>query len=102
MCDVSQRTLGKVLEIEHLLPIGMTANGLAERLEVPVRRIQAILDEELSIDNSMARQLADVFHTSTEYWMDLQAAHAREKKASTSNRPVRAPIANDISINVRC
>ena len=97
-----QLSIGKLLQIEYLLPIGMTATGLAERLGVPVRSIQAILDDELSIDDAMARQLAKVFHTPTGFWIDQQASYARDKRAFMDNRPIHAPIAKDISLYIKC
>ena len=66
-CD----TLAEILHVEFLVPIGMTAEGLAERMRVPVTVVPKLLNCELPLNVQLASRLANVFHTTPELWLGL-------------------------------
>jgi antitoxin HigA-1 len=64
---------GEILREEFLLPMGITAHGLAMALQVPAPRINDIARERRSISADTALRLARYFGVSAEFWMGLQA-----------------------------
>lgn len=54
---------------------GMSAATLAQRLVVPVRHIDAILDGDRGITAEIALRLAKLFGTPPYYWMVLQNSY---------------------------
>ena len=53
-------------------PAGISINGLALALRVPVTRISAIVNETRSITADTALRLGRYFSTTSEFWMNLQ------------------------------
>ena len=74
---------GEVLREEFLIPMGITAHGLAMALHVPAPRINDIVLERRAVTADTAVRLARYLGTSADFWMGLQAdfemALAREK-----------------------
>lgn len=66
---------GEILREEFLVPLGLSANGLAIELKVPAPRISEIVRERRAITPDTALRLARYFGTSPEFWMDLQSAY---------------------------
>ncbi len=65
---------GEILRDEYLVPLGMSANQLAIALGVPANRISGIVSGKRAVSADTALRLARAFHTSPEYWMNLQQA----------------------------
>jgi addiction module HigA family antidote len=63
---------GEQLREEFLKPLGLTAYRVAQDIDVPVSRIQAIIDEKRSITGDTALRLARYFGTTAEFWLNLQ------------------------------
>lgn len=53
-------------------PLGISAYRLAKDIDVPVSRVQAIIDEKRGISGDTALRLAGYFGTSPEFWLNLQ------------------------------
>ena len=66
---------GEILEEEFMRPLGLSANGLARRIDVPVTRISEIVRGNRGITADTAVRLARLFGTSSELWLGLQAEH---------------------------
>jgi len=66
---------GEILEEEFMRPLGLSANGLARRIDVPVTRISEIVRGNRGITADTALRLARLFGTSSELWLGLQAEH---------------------------
>ncbi|MDP3899274.1 MAG: HigA family addiction module antitoxin [Mesorhizobium sp.] len=66
---------GEILLEEFLLPLGISQNELARRMEVPVSRIAAIIKGERAITADTALRLGRYLNTSPEMWLNLQAAY---------------------------
>ena len=76
---------GEMLREEFMKPLGISINGLALELHVPVTRISQIVNERRGITADTALRLARHFGTSADFWMNLHAA------ASTATFPARPP-----------
>ncbi len=66
---------GEILREEVLAPLGLSANGLARELRVPVTRINEILHGRRSITADTALRLARYLGTTAQFWMNLQASY---------------------------
>jgi|SRR5215210_151462 len=69
---------GKVLELEFMEPLGMSAYKLAKALGVDPPRVYEIVRGERAISADTALRLARFFGTSPEFWLNLQAHYDLE------------------------
>ncbi len=81
-------TPGEVLREEFMVPLGLSANRLAEALGVPANRITAILNGTRSVTADTALRLARCFRTSPEFWLNLQLLHDLEVARRASDRTI--------------
>ena len=58
-----------------MIPIGLSINGLARDLRVPVTRMSEIVNGRRSVTADTALRLARYFGTTPQFWMNLQAAY---------------------------
>lgn len=58
--------------VEELKELDMSAASLARQIEVPHSRITEILNGRRAITGDTALRLAHFFHTSVEFWLNLQ------------------------------
>jgi addiction module HigA family antidote len=65
---------GEILREDFLLPLGMSANALAQALHVPANRITMLVAEKRAMTADTALRLARYFGSSAELWLDLQKA----------------------------
>ena len=74
-------------------PLGISINGLALELHVPVTRISQIVNERRGITADTALRLARHFGTSADFWMNLQRDYelllTRHKSSKTIEKQVR-------------
>jgi len=66
---------GEILEEEFMRPLGVSANALARRIDVPVTRISEIVRGKRGITADTALRLARLFGTSSDFWLGLQAEY---------------------------
>ena len=66
---------GEILKEDLMTPLGLSINGLARDLRVPVTRMSEIVNGRRSITADTALRLARYFGTTPEFWMNLQTAH---------------------------
>ena len=72
---------------EELKELGMTATGLARKLDVPPNRITGILNGQRAITGDTALRLGHFFGTSAEFWLNLQSLYelrVAQKKVGNS------------------
>ena len=69
---------GEILQEDYMKPMGLSMNGLALALRVPVTRIAEIVHQRRSITADTPLRLARYFRTSVRYWLNLQAAYDLE------------------------
>jgi antitoxin HigA-1 len=92
---------GEILIEEFLAPLGLTQTYLAERLGIPIQRINEIAKGKRGITSETAWLLAGAFEISPQFWMNLQVrydlATSRPKKLARSVRPVAAAKSKSLS-----
>ena len=66
---------GEVLFAEFLEPMGLSQQTLADRLGVPIQRINTLVNGKRGVTPETAILLARFFETSPEFWMNLQTQH---------------------------
>ena len=64
---------GEILSMEFLKPLGISQSKLARDLNVPVGRINDIVQERRAITPDTALRLAVYFNMTPEFWMNLQS-----------------------------
>ena len=84
---------GEMLREEFMEPLGISINGLALELHVPVTRVSEIVNERRGITADTALRLARHFGTSADFWMNIQKDYelilTRQKSLNTIERQVR-------------
>ena len=65
---------GEILLEEFLKPIGMTQTTLAEKLGVPIQRVNTLINGKRGVTAETALLLAKLFETTPQFWMNLQTA----------------------------
>jgi antitoxin HigA-1 len=83
---------GEMLREEFLNPLGLTQTEIAQRLGVPVGRINQILQDKRTITADTAVRLSRVLGMSAEFWLGLQTDwdlwHAERAIDATKLRPL--------------
>jgi len=76
---------GEVLREEYLIPLGLSARGLAKLLDVPPNRLTEIMRGTRDVTADTAIRLGRYFGTDPRFWMNLQAAHDLSKAEKTNS-----------------
>jgi addiction module HigA family antidote len=83
---------GEILREEYLVPLGLSANALAQALHVPASRINDITLERRGVTVDTAMRLVRYFGGDVQSWMNLQTAYeikvAAKEKAKRIVREV--------------
>ena len=66
---------GEILREDLMTPLGLSINGLARELRVPVTRMSEIVNGRRSITADTALRLARYLGTTPQFWMNLQTAY---------------------------
>ena len=66
-------TMSEILKEEFMKPMNLAAYKLARSIDIPVSRIQAILNNEQKITLDTSLRLAKFFDVSDSYFLDLQS-----------------------------
>jgi antitoxin HigA-1 len=69
---------GEILLEEYLKPLGISQNKLGRDLNIPAQRINDIVRGQRAITVDTALRLARYFHTSPQFWLNLQAHYDLE------------------------
>ena len=69
---------GEILREEFMKPLGLSANALAQRLDVTTARVNEIAKERRGITADTALRLGRCFSTIAEFWMNLQQRYELE------------------------
>ena len=73
---------------DELRTLGLSANALSRRLDVPVNRITAILQGRRSVTANTALRLARFFGTSPQVWMNLQKTYELRREEIEAGREI--------------
>ena len=65
---------GEILVEEFLKPLGMSQVELANRMHVPVQRVNTLINGRRDMTAETAILLSRVLKTTSEFWMHLQVA----------------------------
>ena len=65
---------GEVLLKEFLEPLGISQVELAKAMDIPVQRVNTLINGKRGVTASTALLLARKFKTTPEFWMNLQTA----------------------------
>lgn len=63
---------GKVLKELYLMPLKLSAIGLAKWLDVPRTRIERLVKGQTAMTTDTALRLAKFFKTTPQYWLNMQ------------------------------
>ena len=78
---------------EELRELAISAAEFARQLDVPVNRITGIINAQRGITADTALRLARYFHTTPEFWMNLQTFYdlrmAQRKAGAVIEKRVR-------------
>ncbi|MGV8936158.1 MAG: HigA family addiction module antitoxin [Allorhizobium sp.] len=73
---------GEILRDEFLAPMGLSAGGLAKKLNVPRTRIERLAAEQTALTPDTALRLARFFDMSPQFWMNLQTSYDLKVEAA--------------------
>jgi antitoxin HigA-1 len=65
---------GEILLEEFLKPTGMTQTTLAEKMGVPIQRVNTLINGKRGVTADTAILLSRIFETTPQFWMNLQTA----------------------------
>ena len=66
---------GEILLEEFLKPREMTQSELSEQLEIPLQRVNSIINGKRGVTAETALAFSDAFGSSAEFWINLQTNH---------------------------
>ncbi len=66
---------GEILLEEFLKPMNISQTQLAEKIHVPIQRVNTLIAGKRGITPETAILFSRVFKNSPEFWMNLQAAY---------------------------
>jgi len=69
---------GEILFEEYLKPLRISQNKLGRDLNVPAQRINDIVRGQRAITVDTALRLARYFHTTPQFWLNLQSRYDLE------------------------
>jgi addiction module HigA family antidote len=75
---------GEILLEEYLKPLGISQNKLGRDLNVPAQRINEIVRGQRAITVDTALRLGRHFHTTPQFWLNLQSRYDLEMAKETS------------------
>jgi|GraSoiStandDraft_45_1057281.scaffolds.fasta_scaffold49679_1 antitoxin HigA-1 len=66
---------GEVLREHNIVPLGLSVQGLANVLGLPVDRLTGIIRGECNLSPDEAVRLGGYFRTNAQFWVNLQSAY---------------------------
>ncbi|TNM65933.1 HigA family addiction module antitoxin [Aliirhizobium smilacinae] len=81
---------GEILREEYLVPLKLSAGGLAKKLNVPRTRIERLVSEQTAVTSDTALRLARFFNTTPEFWMNLQTSYDLKIESKTKAAEIAA------------
>jgi antitoxin HigA-1 len=70
--DRAPTTPGEMLLEEFLKPLGLTQTDVAERMQVPLKRLNAIIRGRKAVTPDTALRLERLFGMEAQFWLNLQ------------------------------
>jgi len=66
---------GEILAEEYMVPLGLSANVLAQAIDVPGNRISDIVRGRRAVSADTAIRLGKYFDVDPRFWLNLQSAY---------------------------
>lgn len=66
---------GEILEEDFLVPLGMSQTDLANKIGVPVQRINEIINGKRGVTPETAVLFEKAFGVSADFWMNIQTKY---------------------------
>lgn len=66
---------GEILLTDFLEPMKLSQADLAKKMDVPIQRINTLINEKRGVTAETAILLSRVLKTSAEFWMNLQSIY---------------------------
>ncbi len=63
---------GEILLKEFLEPMSLSQSELAKKMNVPIQRVNTLINEKRGVTAETAILLSEVLKTTAEFWMNLQ------------------------------
>lgn len=90
---ITTPTVSEILREEFMEPLGISAYRLAQAINVPASRVQAILHDRRKITADTSLRLAKFFGVSDRYFLDLQNdIDIRNLKIQLANEISKIPV----------
>jgi addiction module HigA family antidote len=83
---------GVILREEYLVPLGMSARGLAKAIGVAPNRLTEIMRGERDVSADTAIRLGRYFRTDPRFWLNLQMAFDLSQAESRHDYSTIAPL----------
>jgi antitoxin HigA-1 len=83
---------GEILLEEFMRPYGVSQNGLARDLKVPVARINDIVHAKRGISVDTALRLSAYFGTTPEFWLNLQTRYELKMVSAAVGDEIRRAV----------
>lgn len=81
-------TVGEMLREEFLIPLNISAEQLADALELSLSEVSAVIHNKRRISDKEALLLANFLGTDLAFWANLQCAHERWAKNQQSRKAI--------------
>ncbi len=85
-------TPGDVLLEEFLIPMEVSQNKLAKRINVSPSRINSIINGERAITAETALRLSEYFGNSAQFWLNLQSHYDLEQAKATCLKKIKKEV----------
>ena len=83
---------GEILLEEFLVPMEISQYRLAKDISVPARRINEIVHGKRAVTADTALRLAQLFGTTAEFWLNLQAHYDLESQRDLTGAEIRRTV----------
>ena len=72
MKKIETPKIGEILKEEFLSPLGISEESLSSNTNIPISKIQSILNNECRIDLELSSKLGEYLGISKNYFLNLQ------------------------------
>ena len=72
MKKIEAPKIGEILKEEFLSPLGISEESLSSNTNIPISKIQSILNNECGIDLELSSKLGEYLGISKNYFLNLQ------------------------------
>ena len=83
---------GEILLTEFMEPLALSQYRVAKEMGVPARRINEIVHGKRAVTADTALRLAQLFGTTAEFWLNLQAHYDLELQRDLKGAEIRRTV----------